>query len=186
MPQSNFDDDRLLELLQQDEAKAIEIIFKKYHVMLCRTAFRFVKSQDAAKDVVQEVFMRFWTKRTSIRVNTSLKAYLRRSVVNTALNHLQRSKRNPTDDLENANYNPTDKYTAEDTLQAEQLATDIEKAITHLPRKCRMVFTLSRYEHLTYKEIAEALEISVNTVENHISKAMKILREKLKGYLKKG
>lgn len=179
----NFDDQQLLNMLQTDEAQAIEMIFKKYHKTLCLTAYRFMKSQEASKDVVQEVFMRFWTKRETIQVKTSLKAYLRRSVVNTALNHLQRSKRTPTDDLEKARHNPSNKHSAEDTLQAQQLQKDIKTAINQLPRKCRMVFTLSRYEHMTYKEIADTLQISTNTVENHISKAMKILRKELKGYL---
>ncbi len=185
MNAQNFDDKELLQLLQNNDARAIEMIFKKYHSTLCMTAYRFMKSQEASKDVVQEVFMRFWAKRESIQVKTSLKAYLRRSVVNTALNHLQRNRRNPTDDLEKVRHNPSNKHSAQDTLQAQQLEVDIKSAIEQLPRKCRMVFTLSRYEHMSYKEIAETLQISTNTVENHISKAMKILRKELKGYLKK-
>ncbi|MFK7908635.1 MAG: RNA polymerase sigma factor [Chitinophagales bacterium] len=183
MPPHNFDDDELLRLLQTDEAKAIEIIFKTYHSTLCISAYRLLKSKDAAKDVVQEVFMRFWKKRETIQINTSLKAYLRRAVVNTALNHIQKNRRHPTDNLDNLPQISSSKNSAQDDLQAAELKTDIQSAIATLPKKCRMVFTLSRYEQMTYKEIAASLEISVNTVENHISKALKILKGELKGYL---
>ncbi len=183
MPPHNFDDEQLLQLLQTDEAKAIEIIFKTYHSTLCISAYRLLKSKDAAKDVVQEVFMRFWKKRETIKINTSLKAYLRRAVVNTALNHLQKNRRHPTDDLDKLPEISSNKNSAQDNLQAAELKSDIQNAIATLPKKCRMVFMLSRYEQMTYKQIAESLQISVNTVENHISKALKIMKGELKGYL---
>lgn len=184
MTKHNFDDDYLLQLLQTDETKAIEIIFKTYHASLCLTAHRLLQSKDVSKDVVQEVFMKFWTKRENIQINTSLKAYLHRAVVNTSLNYLQKNRRNPTDDLNTVEAHiSSHKNTAEDYLQAAQLTSDIDAALSTLPPKCRTVFILSRYEYMTYKQIAEELQISVNTVENHISKALKILKEQLQQYL---
>ena len=74
--------------------------------------------------------------------------------------------------------------TAEDTYLDNELEDKIKTAINTLPPKCRMVFQLSRYEELSYKEIAEKMEISVKTVENQMGKALRVLRAQMKGYLK--
>ncbi|MBK8806884.1 MAG: RNA polymerase sigma-70 factor [Bacteroidales bacterium] len=121
-------------------------------------------------------FIGLWEKRSSIDRIDSLKSYLYRSVHNRCLNHLRNSKKF-IDDSDAAFLefdSGTDNLQAIEAIELEVL---ISKTILSLPEKCRKVFELSRFEGMKYSEIAQSLDISIKTVEIHISKALKILRE---------
>jgi RNA polymerase sigma-70 factor (ECF subfamily) len=134
------------------------------------------------EDLAQEVFFRFWQKRHQIEITASLDAYLRRMAVNEGLAYL-RSRKYFTEEIEPHSAHFSDTNNAEDRYLHAELEQNIRSAIDVLPPKCRMVFQLSRYEEMSYQEIANQMGISIKTVENQMGKALKVLRHELQGYL---
>ncbi|WP_181305449.1 RNA polymerase sigma-70 factor [Rufibacter sp. XAAS-G3-1] len=172
-------DQELHHLLKTDEKLFMETLFKQYYALLCRTAVRFTKDTEAAEDLVQEVFCKIWQNREVLEVNTSYKAYLIRSVTNQALNYLEKQKRlvlaedtSPFEASLSAN-------TTMELLAGTEMESRIQQALNDLPPQCRLIFEMSRFEELTYKEIAETLQLSPKTVENQMGKALRMLRERL-------
>ena len=171
-----------MQLLKQDSERAIELLFEEYYGDLCRSAYRILPDQHLVEDLVQEVFYELWRRRRRLRIKSSLKAYLRRATRNKTLNYLRDHRRvyfEPAD----AQPLPGNLSGALRQLEAAELQELIDQAIDRLPERCRLVFVLSRFEDMTYHEIAEQLEISVKTVENQVSKALRLLRQALAPYL---
>ena len=162
------------------DEKAFEWVFKQYYAKLCSYAARFVYSDESAEEVVQEVFVRFWERSESLNPESSLAAYLYRSVYNTCLNQIKHEK--VKDNYRAYVLNYMDRY-ADDLQEAEeqqQLLKLVMKAIDDLPPRCSEIFKLSRFEGLKYQEIADHLGISLKTVEVQMGKALRVLREKFK------
>jgi RNA polymerase sigma-70 factor (ECF subfamily) len=156
-----------------------EQIFKSNFTVLSNYAFSVVKDEDTAKDIVQQVFIRYWDKRDSIKITSNINSYLRRAVINTALNHLERNQKTQlTEDISHLNIYEQEKTITPD--EQEMLEAEVKKAIQELPPKCQVVFSLSRFSGMTNKEIASDLEISIKAVEKHVGSALKQLRIKLK------
>jgi RNA polymerase sigma-70 factor (ECF subfamily) len=168
--------------LQSDDKAFMKDLFHDHYSMVCKTIYRFINEQPLTEDLAQEVFIRLWNKRHQLNINQSFPAYLRRMAINEALGHIRKNKKVQIDELNPGMHEGMDSGTEEKYLYVE-LKDRIAHAIEGLPPRCRIVFQLSRFEELTYKEIAEKLDISIKTVENQMGKALKILREKLKGYM---
>ena len=166
----------LLALAKGDEA-ALRHIFKAYYRPLLADAWRLVPDRSICEDLVQEVFVELWRKREELSIHSSLRAYLRRAVVNRAINHLKSDKRFVGEEYLPQSDAETPEAGWEQNNEQELNESRIHEAIAQLPEKCRVVFVLSRFEHKSHKEIAEMLDISTKTIENQITKAMKILRE---------
>lgn len=173
---------QLLNRLKSDDKGALQEIFQDNYQKVCGAIFRLTKDTGITEDLAQEVFFRFWQKRHQIEITASLDAYLRRMAVNEGLAYL-RSRKYFTEEIEPHSAHMSDSNTAEDRFLHSELEQNIRSAIDGLPPKCRMVFQLSRYEELSYQEIADQMEISIKTVENQMGKALKILRQELKSYL---
>jgi len=173
---------QLLNRLKSDDKGALQEIFQDNYQKVCGAIFRLTKDTGITEDLAQEVFFRFWQKRHQIEITASLDAYLRRMAVNEGLAYL-RSRKYFTEVIEPHSAQMSDSNTAEDRFLHSELEQNIRSAIDGLPPKCRMVFQLSRYEELSYQEIADQMEISIKTVENQMGKALKILRQELKSYL---
>lgn len=173
--------EEVLTRLKADDKSALKTLFQAYYAYVCSNILRIVKDRVLVEDLAQEVFLRFWQKRHQIEVNTSLKAYLRRMAINEALAHLRKQKVFE----EEINPETMGGTTAggEKQFLHMELEDHIRLAIDQLPPRCRTVFQLSRFEQLSYKEIAEQMDISVKTVENQMGKALKFLRTALKNYL---
>jgi RNA polymerase sigma-70 factor, ECF subfamily len=155
---------------------AFEAMFRKFQPGLVRFAFLHVRSQEDAREVVQEVFINVWDKRESLSFDSELKYYLFRSVKNACLNLLKK-RRLETVSLEEA-------LTAAEDAQGEDSETQLRfkmvmAQIDQLPEMCREIFLMSRMEGLSHKEIAEILEIAPKTVENQIGIGLKKIREGL-------
>ncbi len=181
IPEVDYTDDQILELLNNQDEKGIEVLFKKYYEPLCLSGYRYIRDKQTIEDLVQELFFDLWKKRAGINVKSSLGSYLRTAVRNRALNYIKAQRIDFADEDEIVSFTSEDTNSQED-LETIELETFINGVIDSLPEKCRMVFVLSRHEELSYKEIAEKLDISTKTVENQISKALKILREQLQRY----
>lgn len=174
--------DDILTRLRADDKTVLKELFQAYYTPVCNAIHRFIRDKNLVEDLAQEVFLRFWDKRQKINITSSVKAYLHRMAVNEALAHLRKNKRYHEEEF-TADISSGEEVGAEEQYLYTELEDNIKAAIDSLPPKCRAVFQLSRYEELTYKEIAERMEISVKTVENQMGKALKVLRQKLKSYL---
>ncbi len=168
----------IIGVLRSDPEKAFSMIYELHYEDLCKSSFKMLLDRTAAEDVVQEVLMEFWNKRNQIDINTSVYGYLKRSVYNRSINYIK-SKSKFSDDENALLTHESDFSSAEEDLIGEEMHLKLSKVIQSLPEKCRFAFSLSRYEEKTYAEIADIMEISVKTVENQISKALKILRNSL-------
>ena len=159
----------------------VEILFRKYYAGLCKSLYKILRDATLAEDIVQEVFLKVWEVRETLKMEDAIQSYLYRSCYNAALNFLKQQKKNT--DLDNLETTITASDSAERHLNFQETEAEIKKAIDALPPKTKVVFSLSRFEELSYKEIAERLDISVKSVEKHMGIALQRLRENLKEYL---
>jgi len=185
LKKAEYTDEELLALLLTDGESAIDLIFRKYYSFLCKSVYRIIPDTQITEDLAQDVFYGLWKKRDQLKITTSLKAYLKRAALNKALNYIRDQKI----DFRNAPakeelVSKQDSIVQE--LAAHNLQQEIDAAIDKLPEKCRLVFVLSRFEEMSYRQIAEHLDISMKTVENQISKALKSLRIALAEHLPLG
>jgi len=146
-------------------------------------AVEYVKDHDIAREIVQEAFVNLWEKRNTIDTNRSPKSYLATTVRNRCLNYLRDHKKFDQSILEFEGLDAGHDYAAPDHLVADELKVRIEEATNALPDKCREIFLLNRMEHKKYQEIADALNISVKTVEAQMSKALRVMRDKLAEFI---
>ena len=161
----------------------LEELFKMHYASLCNVSVNIVQDRAAAEDVVQDVFLKIWNKRNDLVINTSLKGYLFRSTINTSLNYIELNKRKVPIQKEISEDVQSAGSKVEDQLVAIELQEKLSQSINLLPPKCKQVFMLSRFEGMKYNEIADYMGISVKTVENQMSKALKRLRHYLHNYL---
>jgi RNA polymerase sigma-70 factor (ECF subfamily) len=165
------------------DKNGFEILFRTHFKGLTFFALEYVKDYEAAREIVQEVFVNVWEKRKSVDLEKSPKSYLSTSVRNRCLNYLRDRKKYSPDILEMESIGSDEEYIELDELIGDELKNKIDKATGELPDKCREIFLLSRIENKKYKEIADELNISVKTVEAQMSKALKLMREKLADFI---
>src|SRR5690606_844331 len=152
-------------------------VFKRYYEGLCNYAFTILKDADEGEDVVQSIFLKLWEQGKRFDADDKLKAYLFKSVYHRCINQLaHRTIRIKHHDQEKSQTPPVQ----QPEVFPDEVDEMVKAAINRLPLQGRTVFMMSRYEELRYSEIAQRLNISVNTVENQISKALKFLRAELK------
>lgn len=152
----------------------LETLFKENYKGLYYHALSFIKDEDASKDLVNDVFEYFWVNRKDIDISYSAKSLLYSMVKNKAINYLRHEdvKRKHMD-FEISSAKPE----FEEYENYEPLIDKIKESIGNLPPQGRVVFDMCFIQNYSYKEIAEELDVSVNTVKTHISKSMKKLRE---------
>lgn len=180
-----------MQLSEQDIVSAIRLgdervfeeIFRKYYQSLSNYANSILKEMDESEEIVQNLFLGIWEKRANLEITISLKSYLYRAVHNHCLNRIKHLKVREEYQQYATNFYDVSHESVSNTVMKNELEQKIEEAISKLPEQCRVVFSLSRFEELKYHEIAEKLAISPKTVENHIGKALKLLRIELSEYL---
>ncbi|PPK86393.1 RNA polymerase sigma-70 factor (ECF subfamily) [Neolewinella xylanilytica] len=181
---SSATDTELFTSLRGGEASALDELFRRHYVPLCRTAIRLVRDPAAAEDIVQDFFALLWTKRTNLPSDTpAVGPYLRTAVRNRSLNYLRDRKRIPVGDGEVPETAADRSQQPAAVLENEELQQRINAAIDRLPERCRLVFVMSKLEHMSHREIADGLDISVKTVENQMTRAYKFLRQYLSCFL---
>ena len=163
-------------------------IFDDNYRRLIFHALRFVDSQDEAEDVVSDVFYELWKKIDSIDLENSITSYLYRAVSTRALNVLRHKNVAAIrlELLESINERRMDFISEEDTercVESAEIGQKLHEAINELPERCRQVFILSYINGLKNKEIAEAMNTSVRTVDAQVYKALRFLRDKLRHLL---
>jgi RNA polymerase sigma-70 factor (ECF subfamily) len=164
--------------LRTGHERTYALLFREYYRPLTLFANTFVKDLDAAKELVQDLFVHIYENRKTLVITTSLKSYLYQAVRNRCLNYLKRIQTGRLHQEQFAELtNSTENL--EELIFKNELEHHIFQIVSAFAPKCREVFTLSRVHGLKNQEIASRLELSIRTVETHISNALKILREKL-------
>ncbi len=165
-----------LSLLRVNDEQGLESIFLRYYKYLVVTGYNILEDDSLAKDVVQDVFFEIWKKRNALDIKISLKAFLRRAVVNKCIDEIRKRKKVVFNDELLSTAVEGDVENVEFSGHQDSKIALVTKAIETLPEKCKLVFKLSRFEDMSHKEIAASLGISTKTIENHITKAMKTVR----------
>jgi RNA polymerase sigma-70 factor, ECF subfamily len=160
-----------------------ESTFRTYYAALCGFAFRYTRSAEAAEDLVQDVFTTLWSSRDSIRVQTSLRAYLFAAVRNRALNLRKRkvveadwARDEADDDVRALHPRPAQ---PDEILDRAQLQAQLDAALDALPERCALVMRLRWRDQLSYAEIAETMGISVKGVEKQLERGLRAVRERM-------
>ena len=158
------------------EPAAFEELFRSHYSFLCATAYYVVGDEDAAKDIVQDFFLYCWDKRFMIQITQNFKSYAARAVRNACLNSLKKKGKvifnDPSSFVDDGLPPPEEDKELEETRNAALWA-----AIGRLPVQRQRIFLLSNRDDLKYKDIADQLNISVNTVKTQIKLAYQYLRK---------
>lgn len=181
-PYAGHGDADLIQLWIKGDEAAFDTLYRRYVVRLLNTAFQKTGSRELSQELVQEVFMELYLHRNQLAIHTSLQGYLFTILKNKIFNYyrheLVQKKYRQFITLRGEQHAPDSGR----ALEGKELQDRIRTLIQELPLQCRTVFLLSREGQLSNKEIAEQLHISVNTVEQHIRKARRMLREALGNY----
>ena len=173
-------DSETIKQFKADDMSAFDIIYRKYSKKLYRFAYSIVKVKPDAEGIVHEVFIKVWEKRNKIDEYLSFESYLFTITYNTTISFI-RKKVKESKYIEHLKsiQNPSIQSNIIPEIEYKELKEKSEKIIDLLPSRQKQIFKLNREEGLTYKEIAAKLNISINTVETHMERALKSIRKKL-------
>lgn len=146
-------------------------------------AYNFLKEQEASEEICQEVFFQLWINREKTEIKTAISSYLYRAVRNRCINLIKHIDIRENYKQYNSEQLESNQSHSTDALTVSELDQKIRTAIDQMPLQRKKIFIMSRYEELTYKEIAEKMGLSKKTIENQMGKALQYLREELKDYL---
>ena len=169
-------DQQIIQDIREGKEDPFRELFNTYYEGLCQYAFTILRDMDEAEDIVQAMFIKIWEKRQSLTITHTIKSYLYKAIYHQCINQFEhravREKYQELSLIENSGIQLPEVF-------PNELEDRIVTAINSLPKQCRTIFMMSRYQEMKYSEIAKALELSVNTIENQISKALRILRMQL-------
>jgi len=166
-------------LLKGGDHHAFAMIYERYKGLLYLHAVKLLRNEDDAQDVVQELFAALWQRAPHLNVEVPLNAYLYRAIRNKIFDIFSRQKTSDTYAAKFANVEARGIWVTDEKVRENELIKSIEEGISQLPEKMREVFRLSRFNHMSHKEIAAELNISDKTVKTQINKAIKILKMKI-------
>ena len=165
---------------EKDRITVLESLFILFYPVLASYCNKYVKDEECARDIIQDIFLHVWENRDKIDFSTPLHSYLLRLAHNRCINYLQRTKVERKY-LEMASMQTMEMEMQYDNifnqLAAETMQDQIERAVERLPDQCRIIFLKSRFEGMTHRDIANKLGISVRTVETQIYRALKVLKK---------
>ncbi|MBM6759129.1 RNA polymerase sigma-70 factor [Bacteroides mediterraneensis] len=184
---------QLIEGLRRGDESVFRCIYDCHYESLCRFADLFLHDTALAEEIVDDAIFYLWEHRAEVEIVYSLRAYLMKSVRNRCLNEL--NSLSHREELRFSSFSLPENVEFLDTLFVEkdhplgylleqELEDELARSIEALPEECRTVFKKSRYEQKKYEEIAQELNISVNTVKYHIKNALSFLQKHMSGYLK--
>lgn len=174
-------DKNTIKKFKKGDAEAFDAIYRKYSEKMLHFALGLVKNKEISKDLVQEVFVTLWEKRSQVDPNLNFDNYIYTIAYNAIRKHF-RKKAIETKALEYLHKNsPEIMENVEGVVIYDELLELANNSIAKLPTKGRTVYKLSRQEGLKIKEIANVLNISTRTVESHLAKSLKYLKKELSG-----
>jgi len=157
-----------------------EGLFQKHYKFLCLVGNQMIGDLDVSKDLVQEFYIDFWRRRETLQLSGTFQAYATRAVKNLCISYLRKLEANEARKNQlNVEESFDPQVDAELQFDRENLDIKLRAAIDKLPKECRNVFMLHNFEGLTYAQIAERNQISINTVKTQIKRAYAFLRTEL-------
>lgn len=177
---SKFSDEKLIDLLKQDSEAAFTEIYNRYWEKMATYAIRLTKSEEDGVDIVQEMFVSIWNRRSALEPKSSLGAYLIKGTRNLGLKYIEKNltKNGFLERLTEHSQNLQEAF--DDGLTIKELQERVDEAIAKLPAKMQRIYLLSRDEQLSYREISERLNIAEGTVKKQISNALKIISDHIR------
>ena len=185
----NENEQQLLKRLKNDDEAAFKVLFNDFYSKLYYFVLEFIPLKDIAENIVQDTLVTLWNKRNELKDDSNLTSYLFTVAKNNSLKKLRDKKYSQklftnTMDVGELDLNVETLSTVDTSacafMDIEQI---IQETLASLPPQCRKVFELSRFQEMKNREIAEELNISIKTVERHISKGIKTFKVALKDYL---
>ncbi|WP_235904266.1 RNA polymerase sigma factor [Arcticibacter tournemirensis] len=176
-------DAELAVLLKSRDHKAFEEVYSRYGQVLYTHALRLTRDPDDAQDILHDLFTVLWDKATELNTNIPLRAYLFKSVKNRVFDLFSRQKVRSEHLKSLQTFIDQGEWVTDDSIREKELKKVIEKEISLLPEKMRLVFEMSRKENMSHKQIAEELQLSDKTVKKQVNNAIRILRLKIHSLL---
>lgn len=177
--------------LRKGDSKQFEKCYNEYYSRLFTFAFGYTRNYEAAEEMVHNGFVILWNKKETLAPDSNISSYLFTIVKNQCLNHIRDEAKRLDNEIKGdfpfSSVHDLRSYSLTSFIPEKLINEDLEKIILNevnqLPEQCRRVFLMSRFEQLSHKEISTNLNISVKTVENHINRALQVLRKRLGNYL---
>jgi RNA polymerase sigma-70 factor (family 1) len=177
-----YSDEELMQEIKADNMFAFDILYKKYSKRIYKFGYSILKSTEDSENLIQDIFLNLWENRQNMRQDSSIKSYLFTVTYNSAITVIRKKVREGVfidylKSLQEINEAPVNVE-----IEFKELTYKLDEIINGLPQRQKEVYLLHRDKGLKYSEIAERLNLSVNTIENHMSRALKTIREKLGKY----
>ena len=165
--------------INKGDSKSFEAMYKYYYPRLGQFLLRYVYSQKTAEDLIHNLFYNIWQNRDNIEPRGTLRAYLYTAARNEALKYLSRNKEEDHSALGDHPHLKSEPTYPKEKIEYKEFEEAFRSAVKRLPEKRRQIFLLHREDKLTYREIADVLDISIKTVETQMSRSIKFLSQKL-------
>lgn len=176
-------DEQLIQQMAGGDQQAFTLVYRHYWEDLFVTAAKALRGKKEAEDVVQDVLLSLWNRRNELNIQGSLAAYLHTSVRYKCIHYIEKNITRQDYLIQLAEVGmKTTPPNAEISLELKEMQQTINKAIAKMPPKMQEVYKLSRQEHLSYKEISDYMNISVETVKKHIQHALQLIRKDFGSY----
>lgn len=172
-------DKKLVESWRMGNEKAFDKLFQRYFSKLYHYALKFVTDRSAAEEIVMDVMFSVWQKKQQVNTDLSLSAYLFKSVRNRLIDY-SRKQTIKTLSLDETCLEPVSYFSASSRLKVNELQTLYRSGLEKLPPQKKRIFSMSREEGNSYREIADKLDLSKNTVENHMVVAIRMMKNHMK------
>lgn len=175
---NSYNDEQLFLLLQGGNEDAFNTLFERYRKRLFLEAFTRLQNEEEANDIVQEVFMWLWKKRSTLDIGNCLKQYLVRVVRNKVVDHIRKST--TVKNHQQQYHWLADTHTTKIPMENKELGQQLSAAINSITPASRLAFEQLYLQDKSLREIAVEMDINVQSVKNHIHRALKMLRKNLK------
>lgn len=176
----DINDKDLVLKIKRDEKDAFQELFERYAPRIYSFSLSYLKNKNDAEELVQNVFLKIWEKRTLLDTNQNLKAFIFKVAVNTIYDFIRRKNiEHAFEDYARLNYNANENYTWH-TVIFEEMKQNLFDLVSQLPEQQQKIFQLSKFDGLTNDEIAKKLKLSKRTVENHLYRALAFLKDHFK------
>ena len=173
----NPEEEQVWRAIQQKDEQVFHKFYVDHYRLFLLAAFKYLRDQGQAMEIVNDVFITIWEDAQNIDIQTSLRSYVHRAVINRSINALVKKKRDRERRQELLQM--PQEVTESRDMEENELKFRLYKEIDQLPDQCRKVFKLSRFEGKKKQEIADELGLSVKTVKNHLNRALKALHKVL-------
>jgi RNA polymerase sigma-70 factor (family 1) len=176
MPPGLFNDVDLWSAIRSNDTAAFAMLFNRYWKKLFYAAYQYTKNQELSEEVVHDVFLNIWTRRQELEIQ-NFENFLTKAVRYQIYNHQRAAKLTVvhTDITAFENSRSTVNQ-GEEKIQEQELKTELYRHLSQLPKRCQTIFQMSKLDHLSNQEIADALGISKRSVENQLALALKHLK----------